>query len=66
MKGLLKTLLSASNYDLLSKVVFKIIPMINIDGVIVGKINLSIWLISIGNSRVDISGLDLNRQFKVD
>jgi hypothetical protein len=51
---------------LLSKVVFKIIPMINIDGVIVGKINLSIWLISIGNSRVDISGLDLNRQFKVD
>jgi hypothetical protein len=42
MKGLLKTLLSASNYDLLSKVVFKIIPMINIDGVIVGKINLSI------------------------
>lgn len=66
MKGLLKTLLSASNSDLLSKVVFKIIPMINIDGVIVGKINLSIWLISIGNSRVDISGLDLNRQFKVD
>ncbi len=61
MKGLLKTLLSASNSDLLSKVVFKIIPMINIDGVIVGKINLSIWLMSIGNSRVDISGLDLNR-----
>ena len=49
MIGLLKELLSKNCKKILREVVFKIIPMINVDGVI------------LGNTRCDISGLDLNR-----
>lgn len=49
MMGLIKELFSKNCKKILKEVVFKIIPMINIDGVIVG------------NTRCDISGLDLNR-----
>lgn len=40
-----------SRLDLLQKYTFKIFPMINVDGVIYG------------NSRCDLSGDDLNRQW---
>lgn len=54
MEGLLKFLLSsdAKAAYLRENFVFKIIPMLNIDGVVVG------------NTRSNIGGLDLNRQYR--
>jgi len=55
MKGILEFLTSEDNVeaDLLRKnFVFKIVPMINVDGVIYG------------NYRTSLSGIDLNRTWK--
>ena len=49
--------------------IFKIVPMINPDGVIVGNtrcniITTIIILIIVGNTRCNLAGADLNRQYK--
>lgn len=52
MHGLLKYLCSDEAADLRSRVVFKIMPMVNVDGVV------------LGNFRTGALGLDLNRLFR--
>jgi murein tripeptide amidase MpaA len=52
MKGFLDYLVSDRAVEIRKKAVFKIIPMINPDGVV------------FGNYRTSLSGKDLNRQFK--
>lgn len=51
MEGFLKFLSSPKAFYLREKFVFKIIPMVNVDGVV------------LGNFRTSISGRDLNRYF---
>ncbi len=53
MEGCIRYLLGGSEEatQLLNKYIFKIVPMMNVDGVIYG------------NSRCDISGSDINRQW---
>ena len=52
MKGFLEFLVSAEAEGLRKKIVFKVIPMMNPDGVV------------FGNYRTSLSGKDLNRKFK--
>ena len=56
MEGFLRELLVNSNSSrnrwLLDNFIFKIYPMINVDGVVYG------------NTRCDVSGMDLNRRWK--
>ena len=52
MKGFLDFLISSEAEQIRKKVVFKVIPMINPDGVV------------FGNYRTSLSGKDLNRKFK--
>jgi len=51
MDGFLKFICSSKGYYLREKLIFKIIPMVNVDGVV------------LGNFRTSISGRDLNRVF---
>jgi murein tripeptide amidase MpaA len=52
LKGFINYLVSSNAEFLRKKIIFKIIPMINPDGVI------------FGNYRTSLSGKDLNRKFK--
>ncbi len=52
MDGFMKYLCSPDGHYLRNKLEFKIIPMVNVDGVV------------IGNFRTGIGGRDLNRMFK--
>lgn len=52
MKGFLDFLVSAEAEDLRRRAIFKVIPMINPDGVV------------FGNYRTGLAGKDLNRKFK--
>lgn len=52
MKGLIEYLLSKDSIYLRNNIIFKIIPMINPDGVI------------LGNYRTGFAGIDLNRNYK--
>ena len=52
MKGFLEYLVSPEAEEIRKKIVFKVIPMINPDGVV------------FGNYRTGLSGKDLNRKFK--
>jgi cytosolic carboxypeptidase protein 2/3 len=52
MNGFLQYLISEEANELRQNVIFKVIPMINPDGVI------------LGNFRTSLAGKDLNRQFK--
>jgi len=49
MKGLIDYLVSSDAIDLRNKIIFKIVPMLNPDGVI------------LGNYRTGFAGFDLNR-----
>jgi murein tripeptide amidase MpaA len=51
MEGFIRYLLSPEAHFLRDKMVFKIVPMVNVDGVV------------LGNFRTGISGRDLNRVF---
>lgn len=51
--GFIQNLLSAESHYLRDKFVFKIIPMVNVDGVV------------LGNFRTGIMGRDLNRCFNL-
>jgi murein tripeptide amidase MpaA len=54
-EGFISGLISdANNYELLDNFIIKIIPMLNPDGVV------------LGNTRVSLSGVDLNRRWGVD
>lgn len=52
MHGLMKFLCSERAEELRSQMVFKILPMVNVDGV------------TLGNFRTGLLGLDLNRLFQ--
>jgi murein tripeptide amidase MpaA len=54
MHGLIKFLCSEKAAELRSQMIFKILPMVNVDGVV------------LGNFRTGLLGLDLNRLFKED
>jgi cytosolic carboxypeptidase protein 2/3 len=51
MEGFIRYLLSTEAHFLRDKMVFKIVPMVNVDGVV------------LGNFRTGIAGRDLNRVF---
>jgi murein tripeptide amidase MpaA len=52
MKGIIDYLISEEAYQLRQKYIFRLIPMLNPDGVI------------IGNYRCSLAGRDLNRRWK--
>jgi murein tripeptide amidase MpaA len=52
MEGFIRYLCSPEAHSIREKVEFKIIPMVNVDGVV------------LGNFRTGIAGRDLNRMFK--